>query len=209
MLNRYVARFLCVASAAIMLTSCGDSKATGTGQFATVFATANGVISVLNSDIATWTDPTTGAKALFCGGTNNPHITADSVILNVTSNAYTVPNTGSSSPTVPSDLSISNVTLTFTPADPNTPALPAALQTQSTSASPSVITVGQNPITVEVVSDKMKNFLFSALECNGVEYTYRVGVSFDVVEQSTGRSGTISLPGNGYLTVHISDFTDL
>jgi len=208
MLNRYIVRFLCVASAAIMLTSCGDSKATGTGEFATVFATANALVSVLDSDVATWTDATTGAKAAACGANSVATITQDNMVLNVTSSAYSVPNTGSSSPTVPSALSISNVTLTFTPADSNTPALPARFQTQFTSASPSVITVGLNPITLEIVTDEMKSFLGSALECTGALYTYRVGVSFDVVEQSTNKSGTISLPANGYLLIHMADFGD-
>jgi hypothetical protein len=208
MLKRYLARFFCVACAAVMLTSCGDSKAGGTGEFATVFATVNAVDSVLDSDIATWTDPTTGAAALFCGGNNNPHIAPDNVVFNVTSTAYPSANTGSSSTITPSPLSISNVTLTFTPANSATPALPAGLQTQFTSASPSLIAVGSNSVTVQIVSDRMKASLASALQCTGVLYTYRVSVSMDVVEVNTNRSGTVSLSGNSYLTVNMTDFAD-
>lgn len=191
-----------------MLSSCGDSKAGGTGEFATVFATANSTNSVVSSDVATWFDLTTGAAAQPCAANSFPTVTPDNVILNVTSTAYTPANTGSSSTIPASALSISNVTLTFTPANSATPALPARFQTQFASASPSLIVVGSNLVTLQIVSDDMKNFLAANLQCSGVLYTYRVSVAMDVVEVNTNRSGTVSLSGNGYLTVNMADFGD-
>jgi hypothetical protein len=172
--------------------------------FATVFVTVNFVDSVVSSDVATWLDLTTGAAAQPCAAKSFPTVTPDNIVLNMTSTAYAQAN----SSTIPaSALSISNVTLTFTPVNSTTPALPARFQTQIASASPSLIIVGSNSVSLQIVSDDMKAFLAPALQCSGALYTYRVSVALDAVEVNTNRSGTVS-SGNGYLTVNISDFGD-
>jgi hypothetical protein len=204
MLNRYPARFLCVACACVMLTSCG-SKAGGTGEFATVVASANATTSGLDSDVATWVDATTRAKASPCIQTSIPTVVPDDVSFNVTSAAYTVPNTGSTSTVVPSDLIITRVTLTFTPADSLTPALPAIYQTQFPSAGERIV-VGSTSIPVRIATDDLKIFLQNTLACTGLTYSYRLNVSFEALEVNTNRSGTISVPG--YFLVRFTDFID-
>jgi hypothetical protein len=207
MLNKHIARYFSVACTALMLTSCGDSKAVGTGQFATVSVTATALSATLDSDFAGWVD-TTGTKATPCLAASIPTILPDDVVFNITSTPYTTPNTGSSSPIVVSDLAISNVTLTFTPANSLTPALPARFQSQPASASPSRIISGANSVTVRVVTDDLKSFLQTNYLCTGAFLTYRVSVTFDAIELNTNRASSISLAGNGYLTVNLADFTD-
>lgn len=207
MQNKLLVRFICGACAALLLTSCGNSKSSGTGEFATVVASATAIAGTLDSDVAVWVD-STGGKAPACGASSIPTIIPDDVVFSILSTPFTSPSTGSTSPIATSNLSISSVTLTFTPADSATPALPARFQTQFASASPSLIVPGTNSVTVRIVTDPMKAFLQSALACTGLIYTYRVTVSYDMVEINTNRSNTVNLSGNGFLTVTFADFTD-
>ena len=203
--NKYLTRFFRAACAAVLLTSCGGSSVGGTGEFATVYATVNTTTSGLDSDVATWLDAATETvKAPPCLPTSAPTVTPDDVPFIVTSTAYTQP-AGSTTPVVSSALSITSITLNFTPANSTTPALPPLYQTQYPSAGQSII-VGINNITIRVVSDDMKVFLQPALLCTGLTYSYRVTVSLVAQEATTGKSGTINLPG--YLLVNLSDFID-
>jgi hypothetical protein len=205
MLNRYLGIFFFVACAAVTLTSCG-SKAGGSAEFATVFATANTTSSVLDSDIALWFDAATGTvKSTPCAATSAPFVAPDDVNYNITSTAYAVPSTGSTNTTAPSDLVITNITLTLTPANSLTPALPARFQTQSISAGQRVV-VGNNSIPIRIATDEMKSFLQNDLLCTGLTYIYRASVSFEALEVSTNRVGTITPPGS--MLVTFTDFTD-
>jgi hypothetical protein len=196
-----------------VLTSCGDSKASGTGQFATVFASASPPASALDSDVATWVDATTLAKAPACGANSVANVSPDDATFVVTSAAYTVPNTGSSSTIATSDLIIDKITLTLTPADTQSPALPSLYQTQFPSAGQRIV-VGANNVTVRIASDELKSFFRSsnlgnlALDCSNPSaiYSYRAVVSFEALEVNTNRVGTITPPG--FLLVKFSDFVD-
>ena len=204
MFKRFVAILLSGTCAAVMLTSCGDSKAGGTGEFATVFAVANNTTGPLDSDVATWVNATTQVKATPCPP-SVPTVKPDDVSFSVTVSPYATPNTGSASPIVTSDLLVTKITLSFTPADSLTPALPALFQTQFPSAGQR-LTSGPNSIPVRVVTNDLKVFLQNNLACSGLTYSYRVSVSFDALEITTNRASTINLPG--YLTVNFSDFID-
>src|SRR4051794_26680514 len=130
MLKRFVAGFVYGAFAIAALTSCGDSKAGGTGQFATVFATANAPNGPLDADVATWVDATTGAASQPCLATSIPTVPPTVATYNITSTPFTLPNTGQGSTIGTSDLVITRITLTLPPANSATPALPARFQTQ-------------------------------------------------------------------------------
>ena len=193
-----------------MLTSCG-SKAGGTGEFATVVATDNTTTSGIDSDVATWFDSATvSTKSPACSVTSVPTVTPDDVVFNVTSAPYTPANTGSSSSIPASDLTVTKITLTFTPANSQTPALPAGYQTQFPSAGQRITANATTGVSVRIAKNEMKQFLQPALTCAGLSispvYSYQVSVSFDALELNTNRSGTITLPG--YLIVNFSDYID-
>jgi hypothetical protein len=212
MLKKYLSRFFCGACALVALSSCGDAKSGGTGEFATVFATASAPPSALDSDVAQWFDSATlTTKVAACSANGAPTVAPDDAAYTLTSTAYATPNTGTSNPTVPSDLLIDKITMTFTPANTLTPALPAAFQTQFPSPGQR-IAVGSNSIPVRVVSVDLKHYFLNSgaqsLNCSnqGTSYSYRVTVSFHAVEVSTNREGTITPAGS--LIVNVSDFID-
>ena len=212
MLKRFFARLAYGACAVAALTSCGDSKAGGTAEFATVFVTATTPAGPIDADVATWVDNTTGAPAQPCLDTSGPSLlptTADYVII---STAYATPNTGQSNQTTASPLIITKITLTLTPANSLTPALPAMFQTQFLSSGQR-ITPGNNSIELRIASNELKWYLQTglgsqSLTCanQGTVYTYRANVSFEALEINTNRVSTITPPG--YLLVNFSDYID-
>jgi hypothetical protein len=212
MLKKYLSLLFCGACALVSLTSCGDAKSGGTGEFATVFATATPPPSALDSDVAQWFDSATlTTKVAACSTNGAATVTPDDATYTITSTGYATPNTGTSNPTTPSDLLIDKITMTFTPANSLTPALPPAFQTQFPSPGQRVA-VGSNAVTVRVVSTDLKHYFLNSgaqsLNCTnqGTSYIYRVTVSFHAVEVSTNREGTITPAGS--LIVNVSDFID-
>lgn len=211
MLKTYLGRFLYGMCAIAALTSCGDSKAGGTAEFATVFAVANGPGTTLDSDVSTWVDAE-GAAAPQCGDNSIRTTSPDEVTYTITSTAYAQPNTGQSSTITPSPLTITKITVTLTPHDTVSPALPT-FQTQfPTSAAPSIVP-GPNPVSVRIVDNDLKLHLLTGLGAqsitcaNDATYSYRAVVSFEALEVTTNRVSTITAPG--YLVVRFSDFGDV
>jgi hypothetical protein len=212
MLNKYLSRTLCGAYALLALTSCGGAKSPGTAEFATVFATATPPAG-LDSDVAQWFDAATVAtKSPACAATSVATVKPDDVVFTVQSTAYSSADTGSTNPTVASDLVIDKITMTFTKANSLSPDLPALFQTQFPSAG-QTIKPGSNNVSIRVVSDDMKRaFLNSlgtqSLTCGnqGTTYSYRVNVSFHAIEVNTNREGTITPAGA--MLINFSDFID-
>jgi hypothetical protein len=208
MLKRILATLFYGACTVALLSSCGDSKAGGTGEFATVSATANPLVTNLDSDVAQWVD-SKGASVPACSYNGSPSIKPDDVTYNITSTAYTSPNTGQTSPIAVSNLVITKVTVTLTPANSNTPALPAIYQTQFPTSGQTILP-GNNTVTVRIVSDALKTFFIDNLGviCGNpvVPYSYRAVVSFEAVEVNTDRVSTIKAPG--FLQVDVADFAD-
>jgi hypothetical protein len=213
MLKRFVARSFCAASVLAALTSCGDAKSGGTGEFTTVFATVTGPAG-FDSDVATWVDATTGSPVpVACAANAVRTVKPDDMNYTFTSTAYASPSTGSSNPTVPSDLLIQSATLTFIPANTNSPALPPLYQSQPVSAGQRVVAGSATTIPVRVASNSLKSFFLNqlgsqSLDCTnqGVTYSYYATVTFNAVEVSTNRTATISPAGA--VLVNFSDFID-
>jgi hypothetical protein len=215
MLNRYLLRLFFGACIAAALTSCGDSKAGGTGEFATVFATATPPPAAVDSDVASWVDRTTGAKApVACLSTSSTVTTPDDVTYNVMSTPYTSASTGQSSNISASDLVITRITLTLNPANSLTPALPAMFQTQYPSAGQRIPPGSTQAVTVRIASNEIKRFFRDttgalggqAITCsNNPIYSYFAVVSFQAVETTTNRVATITAPA---LVVNFSDYID-
>ncbi|MCM0083681.1 hypothetical protein L4X63_19010 [Geomonas sp. Red32] len=206
MLKKFLATLLIGTLAAVALTSCGDSKAAGVGQFATVYATATSPGVPLDSDEATWVDATTQSKAQACLATSVPHFASDDVNYSVTSTAWTSGNTGQTNPTSASDLMIQKVILTLTPDDSTTPALPAVYQTQFLTSGIVVPAGSTVSVPVRIVSQELKTFLSNDLLCTGLMYKYRATVSFEAVEVNTNKVATITVPG--FVLIRLTDFTD-
>jgi len=213
MLKSYFVRFFYGFCALAAFTSCGGEKAAGTGEFATVFATVSGPNSTIDSDVARWVDATSGAAAAACGATSVPTTTPDSAVFTVTSTPYAAPNTGSGSAVTPSPLSITRITVTMTPADSISPALPAIFQTQfPSSAAPVILPGNPQPLTVRLVDNDMKAFFLfglgaQSITCtNQATYSYRAVVSFEMLETTTNRVSTVTAPG--FMLIKFSDFID-
>ncbi|GFO55189.1 hypothetical protein GMSM_21960 [Geomonas sp. Red276] len=206
MLKKFLATLFIGTLAAIALTSCGDSKAAGVGQFATVYATATSPGVPLDSDVASWVDATSGSKAQPCLTNSVPHFLPDDVNYNVTSTAWSSGNTGQANPTAASDLLIQKIILTLTPDDSTTPALPAVYQTQYMTSGFLVAAGSTVSIPVRLVSQELKIFLSNDLLCTGLMYKYRATVSFEAVEVNTNKVATITAPG--FVLVRLTDFTD-
>jgi len=183
MLYRYLLGLFCATCAILVLASCGDSKANGTGEFATVQAVANYTGTASSIDLT----PATAVPVVA------PYT--------ITSTAYTVPSTGSTSPIVVSDLIINRITVTLVPALTSNPDL-GTLTTQFPTASQPLVVPGANLINVEVVQAALKTFLQANVP-TGTTVSYRAYVSFDMQEQNTRRSATVTAPG--FLVVNFTN----
>jgi len=183
MLYRYLMGLFCTTCALVMLTSCGESKATGTGEFATVQATAN-----------------------YTGTASSLDLTAASTVpvdaaYTITSTAYTVPNTGSTSTIAVSNLLVNRITVSLSPVNTSFPALGSLAVSFPTASQPLVI-VGANVINVEIVTAALKAFLAAQVPA-GATVSYRATVSFDLQEVNTQRSATVTAPG--FLVVNFTN----
>ena len=205
MLKKYLSRFIYGACAVAALTSCGDSKANGTGEFATVFATAAGPSSDLDADVAnSYVDATTGAAVTACAANSVPLFLPTDATYTIKSDPYAAANTGSSSSITSSALTVTKVTVTLTPADTVTPALPPIYQTRNPTSGQTIQPGATQSITLRIVPNELKIFLAPQLACTGVNFHYRASVSFEAVEVTTNRVHTITAPG--FLLVNIADF---
>ena len=209
MLRSLLVRFFYGACALVALSSCGDTKAGGTGEFATVYATANPPAAEIDADVTTWVDGT-GAKATACAAGSLITVLPDNAVYTVTSAAYPAANTGTTSTIPTSNLSITKISFTLTPANSLSPALPPLFQSQQSSPG-QIITPGSNSVTVQIATDDIKNYLRTlttgALDCSGqgVIYSYWAVASFQALEVNTNRVATLTAPA---LLVKFSDFID-
>ena len=219
--------FLFAACAFVALTSCGGSKSDGTAEFATVFASVSPPNSNLDSDVATWIDATSGAKATVGCAPNAVASTVEDVVnFTLSSTAFAVPNTGSTTPITPSPLIITKITVTLNPANSLSPALPAIFQTFFSTAGQVIApgaagtagtatTAVTTTVPVTLVSNQLKRCFRDptalgnlAISCaSNPIYSYYADVSFQAQEINTGRSATISIPRQSFI-VNFSDFVD-
>lgn len=207
MLKKFITATVVGAAALVALTSCG-SKASGTGEFATVYATATAPSSALDSDLVRWTDANGGAVSVCAAGLTPIIVARDEVNYTITATPYSTPNTGSTNPTVPSPLQITRIIMKLTPANTDTPALPERFQSPPLNSGQQILPGVPTPVPVEVVSTDLKQYLAEYLGlgtvCNNQTLTYLVTVSFEAKEISTDRISTITAPGPYF--IHIGDF---
>lgn len=215
MRKKLFSRFICGISALAALTSCGGDKASGTGEFATVFVTATGPAGPLDSDVTTWVDATTGAATPdACAVGSAPTTVPDSVNYTISSTAYTQPNTGSTTSITPSPVVVSRVIVTLTPADTSSPNLSATrygsydVSATATQVSPG----GSQTVSVRIIDNDLKTFFVNSLGAqsitcsNQVMYKYWATVTFVMREVSTNRESNVTPAGP--LLVNFSDFID-
>lgn len=193
-------------------TSCGGEKASGTGEFATVYVTAVGATGALDSDVTNWVDAS-GNKATECDPTSFMSTTPDTVDFTLTSTAYTQPNTGSSTSITPSPVAISRITVTLTPGPGAPPVLPAQYQSFDVSATaPQILPGASQIVPVRIVDNDLKQFFVNSLGTQSIScsnnpiYKYWATVTFEMREISTNRVSTVT--PTGALLVNFSDFID-
>jgi hypothetical protein len=158
------------------LCSCGDSTVAG-GEFATVKATAR----------------------IFDSAQSTQYLTASStapvnIDYNITSEAYTSGNTGSTSTISPKNLDIDSIYVDLSLGNSSTPSL-LSLQVQHPASSSPAIIVGSNKVTVEVINSAILNYLKANVPV-GQTGVYYGTVSFHLVESGTLKAGTITALGN-------------
>lgn len=198
--------------AMLALTSCGGEKASGTGEFATVFVTAVGATGALDSDVTTWVDAS-GAKAVQCGPSSFMTTKPDTVDYTITSTAYTPPNTGSSTSITPSPVVISRITVSLSQGPGFSPVLPPRYQSYDVSATaPQINPGGSQTVSVRIVDNDLKAFFVNSLGAqsltcsNQVTYKYWATVTFEMREVNSNRVSTVTPAGT--LLVNFSDFID-
>lgn len=217
MLKRYLSRLLCGVWAVATLTSCGDSKSSGTGEFSTVFATATApAVAAVEADVAHWVLASTGTgTGPACGANSMLTIpAANDVAFNITSTPFASPGTGQTNPSPASPLVITRVNLTLVPANSDTPALPALFQNQpNLTAGQTILPGTTQSVSVRLANQELKEFLLDpsrgalAISCsNNPIYSYLATVTFEAREVNTDRTATIAVPGS--VLLKLSDFTD-
>ena len=184
MLKTFIVRLLTGVGIIAVLTSCG-SKSDGTGEFATVYATASSPGTTIN----------------LIGSTASP-VTSVYVI---TRTAYVPANTGGTSTIPASNLQINKVTLTLVPADSTSPVLsgnpPGNVTPQYPTASQPTVIVGSNNINVDLVTTNLISYLQTKL-ATGATASYRMYVTFEAQEVTTGKVGNIDA---GFMVVNFTN----
>lgn len=185
-------------SASLLLQSCGSDNTGGTVVFETVNATAS--VSAANnpflSDLATWTGVPCAVGSTY---------TIDNDLVNFTVATTVNIRNGTASPLV-----LQRATVTFTPADTVSPALPALYSPTFQALGGTTVPAGGSlSVPVEIANHLLKDYLGSAqgrgLVCSGnLVHSYNTTIAFDAVETNTGKSGTITAG----MLVRFADFAD-
>lgn len=177
----------------LALAGCGSSGG-GTAELKTSFVTASVDIALLDSDVVSWVD-STGAKATACADTSFPATPAgDSVNVAVASKAYS--NTGSMGLPV----RIESATVSYTPANSATPAMPSVFQTVGLI----LANGGSATVPVRVATQEQKIRLQPKLACNSTIYNYYTTITLDLTEIGTDTKSTVQTS----MQLRLADFVD-
>lgn len=184
--------FLAVATCCSLLASCGGgSTGGGAGEFKTVYLTAATDTARIESDILTGDDCSTNPPT---GGT----FVTDNATVVISSNLY--PN----STTPGLSVGVDSATISYKPANSNTPAIPPDY---ITSIGTIVAPGGKVTISVPVAKDLLKYMLVvnkGFQLCSASYFEYTVTISFDCVELGNdGKRTTVTTS----LNVAIADRT--
>ncbi|MDD2366207.1 MAG: hypothetical protein PHN84_08595 [Desulfuromonadaceae bacterium] len=177
----------------LSMLGCGGSGDDTVGLLATSSVNATIDTLVMDSDVVAWVDDA-GSKATACAPSFPSIPAADSVNVVIKSTAYS--NTGS----MGLPLRIESATITYTPANTDTPAMPPEFQAigmtipNGTSAT----------IPVRVATQEQKIALYDVLACNGPIYSYHTTITFNITEIGTDKKITVS----SSMSLRFSDFID-
>jgi len=186
------AGLLIAAALGAVLLSCG-SVSNGEFDYVTATASADPAKNPLFADLATWTGTPCAAGSTYT-------VFSDIVTFSVVSKVNV--SNANSSPLV-----LKGATLSYSPADVLTPALPKAYSPTYQALNGYIVPAGNTlPVPVEVAPHSLKNFLGASLVCTASNsiYSYTVTIIFDAEEQVSGRSGTFT----SGITVRFADFAD-
>jgi len=185
-------RMLLSALLLAVLLSCGTSS-NGEFDYGSATATVDSAKNPLLADLAKWA----GAP---CNAALTPTISNE--IVNFTLATTANNQNGSTHPVV-----LKKATITFSPADTQSPALPALYSPIYQNLNGYTIPVGGTlTVPLEIVTHNLKQYLTPTLVCQGNSstYSYNVTIAFDAVEQVSEKSG--SIPAS--MTVRLADFVD-
>jgi hypothetical protein len=168
--KHFVLRLLLLLFSFFILSSCGGTTGGGVAEFKTVTVSAQSSTPRLESDVLTGN---------VCPATTGTFVT-DSVNFTVTSTAY--PNLNGTASTV----GIDSYTVSFSPANPSSPALP---DLHGSTTGTNVPSGGNITIPVAVAPDTLKVSLVNdkgLQPCSLTVFEYYVTVTFDALEINTG-----------------------
>lgn len=177
-----------------MVVSCGLFGCGSTeGMLNTTMASATVDVLDMDSDVVSWVTDT-GAKATACAATSFPATpAADSV--NVTASFTPYANSTGN------DLSVrvENATITYTPANAVSPAIPQDYQIIGQDVKPG----GTLTVPIRVSPQELKISFQTALACSTTIYKYYVNISLNVSENG-GKKSTITTA----MQLRFADFVD-
>lgn len=178
----------------LMVVSCGLFGCGSTeGTLNTTMASATVDLLDVDSDVVAWVDAN-GAKATYCAATSYISTpAADSVTVTATFTPY-ANSTGN-------DLSVrvERATITYTPANPVSPAISPVYQVIGQVVQPG----GSLSMPIRVATQEQKMLFQTALACSSTIYNYYVNISLDVTEIG-GKKSTITTA----MQLRFADFVD-
>ena len=178
-----------------ILTSCGSTNTGGGAVFTTVnaSASADSAKNPLLSDLAKW-------SGTACASGSTYTISNDLVSFAVVSTVNISSGTGS-------PLMLQKATITLSPADTLTPALPPLYSTYYQYLTGATVPAGSTlSVPIEIGTHNIKSYLGNILVCNGSNtiYSYNATIVIDAVESAIGTSKPITAG----MTVRFADFSD-
>jgi len=169
---------LMMLSALLIVSGCGGGEG-GSAELKTSHVTASVTTANLDSDVKT-----------IAGGVPP----ADSVDVQVVSTTF--PNPG----TTRLDLRVNSATISYTPANADTPPLATITQAMGNILSNG----GSLSVPVRVVTQEQKILFFNAFDGNSKIYNYNTNITLHISEIGTGASVSVQTATQ----VRISNFVD-
>lgn len=188
MRTRAIFHILAVISLAGLVQSCGGDSGGGSSELKTSYVTADVGTAVLDSDVIAW-----GETVCVEGDVSTP--AADSVDAIITSIPYP-DNIGTKS--LP--IRVDSVTISYTPANSATPAMPSEYQVIGTT----IANGSSATIPVRVATQEQKIRLQPKLACSSIIYNYYTTLTFHLIEIGTDKTGDVSTS----MQLRYADFVD-
>lgn len=176
-----------------VLTSCGDQSTNGVTEFNTVNVTAAAEASQnpLLSDLAKWSGTPCGAASAY---------SIENDVVN-----FTITSTQNISQGTAAPLLLQSASIRFSPADTLSPSLPPLFSPIYQNLNGYIVPAGGTlSVPIEIATHQLKDYFGPTLICTNLVYSYNATITFDAVEQGTGKFGKITAG----MTVRFTDFAD-